>query len=281
MKNSKVLAVLSLLIATLLDVRSAFGFTSTTSFLKYPRKNVNVDVVIPQQPKHIDTSSTMRGDVSCNLSFSGIVPIVADKLNISGSKLIAPLSILILSSYHIRLFLGERRDKTSWRKSQANTREAWAKYVRDTEGWLYAVQTLRNAITANTFLATTVLSLLTLISGKLWDMIRSIETGAAGKETLILKFSLIALSMLASAYEFLQSARVMTHVGFMLPVTSKSTKCDNLMRKSQNCQWLGLRWLYISLSFIAWTLGGNIAFFISSIILVTFFRRIDQAPKEV
>eukprot|EP00594_Rhizosolenia_setigera_P017757 CAMPEP_0178955458 /NCGR_PEP_ID=MMETSP0789-20121207/9616_1 /TAXON_ID=3005 /ORGANISM="Rhizosolenia setigera, Strain CCMP 1694" /LENGTH=239 /DNA_ID=CAMNT_0020637091 /DNA_START=20 /DNA_END=736 /DNA_ORIENTATION=- len=239
MKNSKVLAVLSLLTATFLDVRSAFGFTPipTTSFLKYPRKNANVDVVIPKQPKHIDISSTLRGEVSCNLSYSGIVPIVADKLNISGSKLIAPLCILILSSYHIRLSLGERRDKTSWRKSQADTREAWAKYVRDTEGWLYAVQTLRNAITANTFLATTVLSLLTLISGKLWDMIRSIETGAAGKKTLILKFSLIALSMLASAYEFLQSARVMTHVGFMLPVTSKSTKCDNLMRKSQNCQW--------------------------------------------
>jgi hypothetical protein len=80
--------------------------------------------------------------------------------------------LVVLIGYHAQLFFRERNGMKSWRKAQADMRQAWSAYVRETEGWLYAVQTLRNAITANTFLATTVLSLLTLIAGRIWDMLR-------------------------------------------------------------------------------------------------------------
>ena len=50
-------------------------------------------------------------------------------------------SVLILGSYHINLY---RREKNStiktWRQYQADTREYWSRHVRDTEGWLYAIQ---------------------------------------------------------------------------------------------------------------------------------------------
>lgn len=189
-------------------------------------------------------------------------------------------SVTILGTYHKRVQSKERSGILTWKKAQENTRQDWSCYVRETEGWLYAVQTLRNAITANTFLATTVLSLLTVISGRIWDIIRTGSPGDIGRNKLILQFVSISSCMLSSAYQFLQSARLMTHAGFMFPIT-KGTKVDRLVRKSQTCQWTGLRWLYLSLSAIMWTVGGDFLFLLSSIGLVIFFSRIDQPPREV
>lgn len=51
--------------------------------------------------------------------------------------------------YHINLYYKEKNsDKTTWRQYQAQIRQDWAKHVRDTEGWLYAIQSLRNAMVA-------------------------------------------------------------------------------------------------------------------------------------
>jgi len=199
-------------------------------------------------------------------------------------------SLILLTGYHLVLILQERSSATgskTWRQYQADTREDWSRYVRRTEGWLYAVQTLRNAITAQTFLATTVLSLLTLITGRMWEILRplysnlSINTSEIIWERRLLTIQLmsIAVTMLLSAYNFLQGVRLMTHAGFMFPVTSGSTKVDKIMRMSQTCQWMGLRWMYLSLGPICWTMGGSRAFFGVSLILVQFFRCIDRRPQ--
>jgi len=87
--------------------------------------------------------------------------------------------------------------------------------------------------------------------------------------------------MLSSAYNFLQSARLMTHAGFMFPVDKDGGKVDLIMRKSQTAQWLGLRMLYISVSVLCWTLGGEWGFLLSSLALLVFFRKIDDAPQDV
>ena len=189
------------------------------------------------------------------------------------------VSVLLLAGYHVRLWRREHQGVATWRSTQARTREEWAKFVRNKEQWLYAIQTLRNAITANTFLATTVLSLLTVISGKLWEMVRNLHSGSAERNLLTVQFASTALCMLMSAYEFLQSARLMTHAGFMFPVSPGKTTVDAIMRKSQSAQWFGLRYLYVSLSFIFWTIGGERGFLLSSIALVQFFERIDRVPK--
>jgi hypothetical protein len=185
-------------------------------------------------------------------------------------------AIAILSGYHVNLLQSERAGKPTWRSTQATTREQWSRYVRENQLWLYAVQTLRNAITANTFLATTVLSVLTVISGKLWEMVR--QPGTIGRQRLIIQFACVALCMLTSAYEFLQGARLMTHAGFMFPVAT-GTNVDAIMRKSEISQWLGLRWLYVSLGMIIWTVGGERAFLLSSLALFQFFKTIDRVPE--
>jgi hypothetical protein len=198
--------------------------------------------------------------------------------------------------YHTDLQRREvQNNVVTWRTAQADTRVAWSQHVRDTEGWLYAVQTLRNAITANTFLATTVLSLLTVITGKLWSTIAAATTKTAAGSTSAatmfsqhyyprLQFATVALSMLRSAYEFLQSARLMTHAGFMFPVFKESTengtnKVDSILRKSSMAQWLGLRWLYIGGTMMVWTMAGEMPFLVTSVVMVRFFRTIDQAPQ--
>jgi hypothetical protein len=195
-------------------------------------------------------------------------------------------AILILAGYHINLFRKEFKRKNSkegiktWRQYQADTREDWSRHIRDTEAWLYAIQGLRNAMTAQTFLATTVLSLLTLITGRMWDILRS-TTAKFDQRLLTVQLASIAIPMLFSAYQFLQGVRLMTHAGFMFPVKKNGTKVDKIMRQTQNCQWLGLRWMYISLGPIFWAVGGSRAFFVAALVLLQFFRSIDKEPESM
>lgn len=191
-------------------------------------------------------------------------------------------SLAILSGYHIRLGLEEQRheqdgDVKSWRQYQADARELWARHVRETEGWLYAIQSLRNAITTQTFLASTVLSLLTLITGRIWDILRN-TTIKYERRLLVVQLATISGTMLFSANQFLQGVRLMTHVGFMFPVKNDS-KVDNIMRQTEACQWLGLRAMYLSTAPIAWVVGGSRAFFACSIALIAFFRQLDKKPE--
>ena len=191
-------------------------------------------------------------------------------------------SLAILTGYHIRLGLEEQRHEQdgevkSWRQYQADARELWARHVRETEGWLYAIQSLRNAITTQTFLASTVLSLLTLITGRIWDILRN-TTIKYERRLLVVQLATISGTMLFSANQFLQGVRLMTHVGFMFPVKNDS-KVDNIMRQTEACQWLGLRAMYLSTAPIAWVVGGSRAFFASSIALIAFFRQLDKKPE--
>jgi len=185
----------------------------------------------------------------------------------------------ILSSYHLYLYMKEKKGLQTWRSTQADNREMWSKFVRETEGWLYAIQTLRNAITSQTFLATTVLSLLTVITGRLWDIIRNMDASCDYRKYLTAQLVMVASCMLTSAFNFLQSARLMTHAGFMFPVDPKTTKVDRIMRKTQDAQWFGLRWLYLSAGMISWVVGGPKIFLISSSLLTIFFHKIDKVPK--
>lgn len=187
-------------------------------------------------------------------------------------------SVAILWGYHVHLFRKEARsDATTWRRYQMDARAAWARHVRETEGWLYAIQALRNAMTAQSFLASTVLGLLTLIAGRMWDLLRA-AAGRWERRRLTAQLASISLTMLFSAYQFLQGVRLMTHVGFMFPVRDAAL-VDGLMRRTENCQWKGLRWMYVSVAPIAWVVGGSRAFFAASCLLTQFFRSIDKKPE--
>ena len=48
------------------------------------------------------------------------------------------------ASYQLDLRRREREGQPLWKSTLAATRRQWSVFVRDTEGWLYAIQTLRN-----------------------------------------------------------------------------------------------------------------------------------------
>jgi len=189
------------------------------------------------------------------------------------TKIVGIIGSLILVGYNLSSWKKERQGIRIWRSAQADIREQWSKYVRQNEQWLYAIQTLRNAITAQTFLATTVLSLLTVIAGRLSSYSSSHQQQ---HRFLVAQLTMQTLNMLTFAYRFLQAARVTTHAGFMFPVFPNTTKVDRNMRKSEHSQWMGLRWLYLSVANLFFVVGGH-----KVLLLVKFFQKIDQVPEEI
>lgn len=192
--------------------------------------------------------------------------------------------VTLLLTYHLRLHKRESKSLPTWRTSQVATRLEWSRHVRKTESWLYAVQTLRNAITAQTFLATTVLSLLTVISGRMWDLV--LKTPRPCRARVVAQFVTVAVCMLISAHEFLQSARLMTHAGFMFPVAGgpstvlQPESVDRVISRSQTAQWLGLRWLYLSINAVVWVVGGEGPFLLACVAFVRFFDVLDRPPND-
>jgi len=202
----------------------------------------------------------------------------------------ATLGVGILAAYHRRLLTNEVRCPT-WRSTQSATRKRWALHVSSTKGYLYAIQTLRNAITANTFMASTVISLFTLTVGFFYSILqREFQW-----DTLV-RFVSVAILLLCSAYSFAQSARAMTHSGFMfaaiqgvegqpppspeLPLM-RAESVGLLMAKSETSQWAGLRFLSLAAAAVVWVLGGEWCFLGASVALRLWFPSADQPPPLV
>ena len=206
--------------------------------------------------------------------------------------------------YHKLLASREANGEATWRRSLAVVRQEWAEYVFQEKAYLYAIQTMRNAITANTFLASTVLSLFSLVVGYVLSQSKYLSESSISLMTMILlQFGPIMVLLLLSAFNFSQSARVMTHTGFLFPVakpddsntssasrlgassttfnrpiTTKSVAA--LMYKSEIQQWTGLRCLYLATAFVTWPLAGSWAFFISTFAFTRFFNSIDRPPPS-
>jgi len=155
-------------------------------------------------------------------------------------------------------------------------RQEWTKTVFAGESWLYAIETMRNAITASTFLASTVLSLFTVAAGFLINKHLTL--------LYILPFVPSMVFLLNSVFNFSQSARLMTHAGFMFPIAKDSnpfiTKetVEALLAKSEYQQWYGHRYLYLAMIFSIWPMAGEFPFFITSVLCLSFFRSIDRPP---
>lgn len=116
---------------------------------------------------------------------------------------------------------------------------------------------------------------------------------------MLIRCTLISLSLLLSAFNFSQSARQMTHCGFMFPVANmdasgggvpsvtpeqvvlphppgalfnfnfltccqeikprNATQVEKVMVTSENSQWAGLRWFYFAITSVVWLLAAGIA----------------------
>ena len=174
-----------------------------------------------------------------------------------------------LAFYQLQMSRRERRGADSWRKTQAAARVDWCRHVFATEGWLYAVQTLRNGITANTFQAATVLTLGGLSVGQL-------------KQASHVQVASVVCCLVASAYTFSQIAPLILHASFCFPVAAvdpqQRAAVEKIMVRSHRLQWMGWRWLYHVAWPVAWLAGGRAGSLGASLALTLFFAREDRAP---
>jgi hypothetical protein len=90
---------------------------------------------------------------------------------------------------------------------------------------------LRNAI-ANTFLSTTVLSLLTVITGRLWEIIRNMNASIVNRVATWWHTTMVAAVRWRRPTFTKRTLRPTLDLTF--PVENKTTKVDLIMRKSQN-----------------------------------------------
>jgi hypothetical protein len=119
----------------------------------------------------------------------------------------------------------------------------------------------------------------------MWDLVRAAGQNSVERRVLVAQFVAVSGCLLLSAHNFLQGARLMTHIGFMFPVTAdpdglvNGEAVDKVIEGSQNAQWLGLRWLYLAIASTVWIVGGEGAYFIAAIGFWRFFRELDKPPK--
>jgi len=199
----------------------------------------------------------------------------------------AAVSAASMARYHYNLEM--KPPEETWKGSQAEIRSKWAKHVFDNEEWLYAIQTLRNAITSNTFYASTVLSLFALGAGRAFQAVQTMRTVHDPKSHFMrgsfeslqgYRVATLLLLLLGSAYKFAQAARTMTHAGFMFP-TAPLPLLQKMMRKSENSQWGGLRYLYLSMGGVVWVIWGDLPFAVALFLLRRFFIKIDGTLEKV
>ncbi|KAK9810220.1 hypothetical protein WJX72_006937 [[Myrmecia] bisecta] len=222
--------------------------------------------------------------------------------------LLVLLSVTVFFAYHLWLFWG-RSFVTRHRKGHFNiwetnkaARQVWAEDVaQDSRDALqtYGIQTLRNAITASSFLATT--CALIAVQGLLpvlFDVTRIARIDQLRKSDPIThgatimnstwKIAIAELTIWFSFLCFTQSIRMMVHLGFLLKVVAsplnkgKFFTIEEVVALSLRATIMftaGLRAFYAFLPLIAWLFGPT-AMFVSTVLLVFSLYITDSIPKE-
>jgi hypothetical protein len=83
--------------------------------------------------RHVTGHKTRKSSSSSSLAMVSSLGLTS-KVNLDIVSVVAGFGILC--GYHLLLAVKERRGIKSWRSAQADTREKWSQFVRETEGWL-------------------------------------------------------------------------------------------------------------------------------------------------
>lgn len=153
-----------------------------------------------------------------------------------------------------------------------------------------AVQTLRNSIMASTLLASTAITLSSIIgalvssaSGGSSKSLRSFVYGETGNITSTLKYLCLLLCFLFAFVCHVQSIRYASHVSFLvsIPVGDNAPGLtpeyvNQFIYRSQNFFSLGLRGYYFSFPLLLW-IFGPIPMFVCSVVMIFLLYSLDKA----
>jgi uncharacterized membrane protein len=155
---------------------------------------------------------------------------------------------------------------------------------------IVAVQTLRNSIMASTLLASTAITLSSVIAalvssttaGGANKTLRSFVYGETGNVTATLKYLCLLLCFLVAFVCHVQSIRYAIHASFLLSTPVENAPgltpeyVNEFIFRSQNFFTLGLRGYYLAFPLFLW-IFGPIPMFVCSVIVVFLLRTLDKA----
>ncbi|XP_024404047.1 uncharacterized protein [Physcomitrium patens] len=208
---------------------------------------------------------------------------------------LVPLGILLLAVYHAYLWYMVKfnPEKTVIGVNHLN-RQSWVRNIMsDSEkNGVLAVQTLRNSIMASTLLASTAITLSSIIgalvsstSGGTSRTLTHFVYGETGNITSTLKYLCLLLCFLFSFVCHVQSIRYASHASFLLsiPVGDNSPGLtpeyvNEFIFRSQNFFTLGLRGYYFSFPLLLW-IFGPIPMFVCSIVMIFLLQSLDMAKE--
>ncbi|XP_072956569.1 uncharacterized protein [Typha angustifolia] len=209
---------------------------------------------------------------------------------------VVPLSLLVVATYHSwLLFTIIRNPKSTVIGLNALARKRWvATMMADPiKNGVLAVQTLRNNIMASTVLATTAITLASLIgvfvgatSASASSPFSSSSSLVYGNKTTIVasvKFFAISLCFILAFVCNVQSIRHYAHVSFLLCIPASAAVSTSYVARSLNRGsffWsLGLRAFYLSFTLFLW-IFGPIPMLVFSLVMCCLLYLLDTTTEH-
>ena len=174
-----------------------------------------------------------------------------------------------------------------------SARAQWVASVLEKQNSILAVQTLRNATMASTFMASTsellAVGVLSLTGNgenvrHTWHSLNFF--GSVTSDMFALKILALLLNFFLAFFCFTSSLRLYTHVAFMLGVeggpedkSRMGCMAEKYLNMGANHFSLGMRAFYFTVPLVFWIFGAQFMFF-GTIFLISIVYALDKTPKQ-
>ncbi len=202
------------------------------------------------------------------------------------------ISIVIFSLYHVLIWWKLKKNPLfTLYGATKMTRTAWVISVMEEKKDILAVQTLRNATMAATFLASTAILLavgvLTLSGqgdklGETWHAVNVF--GSKAQSTMTLKLLVILANLFIAFFSFSFSIRLYNHVGFMINVPEDANLGTSFtfvamqLNKAAKYFHTGILAYYFLIPLVFW-LFGPLLMMASTVVMVAIIYFIEKTPR--
>jgi uncharacterized membrane protein len=213
-------------------------------------------------------------------------------MNISyfSDALAAALSVAIVFAYHAFLRQRVRRDPGYTIQAVLNQgRIAWVERMMAENQGVLAVQTLRNAIMGASFFASTAVAFIvgTITLSTQYDKLNVAwqtlsPIGAIDEHLWLMKILVLLIDMLSAFVLFSQSIRLMSHVGVVISVPTKTMRpafVAAMLIRAGRYHTRGMRCYYFAAPLLFW-LFGPLLLVLATCALVAALYYLDKSPTR-
>ena len=204
------------------------------------------------------------------------------------------LSVALYTAYNLYIRHKESVDPGFTIHGISRTaRVQWVASVLEKQNGILAVQTLRNATMASTFMASTsvllAVGVLSLTGNgenvrHTWHSLNFF--GSVTSDMFAFKILALLLNFFLAFFCFTSSLRLYTHVAFMLGAEDGaedkshiSCMAEKYLNMGANHFSLGMRAFYFTVPLVFWIFGAQVMLF-GTIFLISIVYALDKTPKQ-